>query len=393
MQMSFDNGLIVKCFDGKINETKGFRRIFKEMGVIDVIFSHECYDKSLRGDGRMTLGKETLRDRLHSIDERVVPCRYTEGLLREYGLIIDEINTLKREKKAVILGHTYVVPEILYGVADFVGDSYQLSVSAKETDAEVIVFAAVKFMAETAKILNPSKRVLIPSQHNGCSLADSITAEQVRALREEYPDHMFICYINTSADVKAECDVTVTSSNVVEVMKRAPSDKIYFLPDELMGLNVRRDLEAQGVHKDLKLYKGACHVHKAYRKEDIDALKQEHPGVRVIAHPECDRSVASSSDFVGSTSQMMGYVTESREAKFFVLSECGLTARMQMEHPDKHFIGTCNMCEYMKANTLVDILRVLKTPKQRDIITVNPTVQQRALSSLEKMFYYSQAIG
>src|SRR3989338_1170974 len=194
-------------------------------------------------------------------------CHYSLKKCEELVSVVNEINALKEENNAVILAHSYVSPEITYGVADFVGDSYGLSKDAMATKATTIVFAAVRFMGETAKILNPEKEVLIPSVLDGCSLADSITAEQVVTLRKQFPGYTFICYVNTSAEVKAECDVCVTSANVYKIAKNFPNDKIYFLPDKLMGQNLAIEMNKQGVKKDIRYYDGTCYVHETYDPE------------------------------------------------------------------------------------------------------------------------------
>ena len=195
-------------------------------------------------------------------------CQYSLRKCEELVPVINEINELKEEKNAVILAHSYISPEIIYGVSDFVGDSYKLSRDALATSASTIVFVAVRFMGETAKILNPEKEVLVPAVLDGCSLADSIQADTVRDLRRQYPDYTFICYINTTAQVKAECDITVTSANVYKVAKNIPNDKIYFLPDKFMGQNLKNYMERQGIKKDIKFFSGTCYVHEDYGMDE-----------------------------------------------------------------------------------------------------------------------------
>ena len=318
-------------------------------------------------------------------------CRFTLDKCREITPLINEINELKAQKNAVILAHSYVSPDILYGVADFKGDSYKLSKDASETDADIIVFSAVRFMAETAKILSPSKKVLIPSQFNGCSLADSINAEDVRQLKKQYSKHVFVCYINTTADVKAECHTCVTSSNVYDIIEKIPSDKIYFLPDKLMGENIKTEMATRGVKKEILLYDGTCYVHEQYDPELIEYLRLEYPKLKVLSHPECSPQVASLSDFVGSTSQMMRYVKEDRGDTYFLLTECGLTARLEVEAPHKQFVGSCTQCRYMKSNTIEDIHRVLKNPRPFDEVILDAKISHKALMSIEKMFEYVES--
>lgn len=318
---------------------------------------------------------------------------YTLERCREMAPLIDEINTLKREKNAVILTHYYVHPEITSGVGDFVGDSYKLAKDAKGTDADIIVFAAVKFMAETAKILNPDKTVYVPSKTNGCSLADAITDEDVRRLRDEYPEHIFICYINTSAAVKAECDVCVTSSNVYDIVERLPTDKIYFLPDKLMGENVQDEMKARGVDKDVQIYSATCYVHQQFDLDRVQRLKGKYPGLKVLSHPECSPDIIAEADHVASTKGMMQYLRETDDEAYLLLTECGLAGRAQVEMPHKEFIGPCVECRYMKSNRLEDILRVLKNPDEEDQIEIDADVRERALSCINAMFTYAEMKG
>lgn len=317
-------------------------------------------------------------------------CQYSLKKCEEFVPIINEIRALKEEKNAVVLVHSYVTPEILYGVGDYVGDSYALSKNAMETNADVIVFAAVRFMAETAKILNPEKEVFIPALLDGCTLADAITAEDVRRLRKEYPDHTFVCYINTTAQVKAECDVCVTSANVNKIVQNIPNEKIYFLPDKLMGYNLAEDMKKRGVKKDIKFYSGTCYVHEEYTSEDILKIRLEYPGAKIVSHPECKPEIIRESDFVGSTTQMLNYMLETESEEFLMLTECGLSSRLQVEFPKKKLVGSCTLCRYMKSNRLEDILRVLKEPTDRDRITIDEGVRKRALRSINAMFDYTQ---
>ena len=316
-------------------------------------------------------------------------CQYSLRKCEELVPIINEINELKEEKNAVILAHSYISPEIIYGVSDFVGDSYKLSRDALTTKAKTIVFVAVRFMGETAKILNPEKEVLIPAALDGCSLADSIQADAVRDLRRQYPDYTFICYINTSAQVKAECDITVTSANVYKIAKDVPNNKIYFLPDKFMGQNLKNYMERNGIKKDIKFYTGTCYVHEDYGMDDILKVKLEYPDAKIVSHPECNSAIIDNSDFVGSTEQMLGYMKETSSKQFLMLTECGLSARLQSEFPDKQLVGSCTMCKYMKSNTLQDILRALKNPLARDRVILDEPTRLRALKTIEAMFRYA----
>ncbi len=329
---------------------------------------------------------DQLYEKLKNIKVGANICLFTQEKCQKIAPIVDEINQLKKEKNAIILAHSYVSPEIIYGVADAVGDSYELSKKAQDTTADTIVFAAVRFMADTAKLLNPTKTVLIPGQNNGCSLADSITADDVKALKAQYPEYTFVCYINTSATVKAQCDVCVTSSNVYKIVETIPNDKIYFLPDKLMAQNIIDDLAKKGIKKDIQYWDGTCYVHEDYDTEMIEFLRVQYPGVEVLSHPECNSGVLKHSDYVGSTSQMVTHVKQSPKSTFFLLTECGLTNRLQSEVPNKTFVGTCTMCKYMKSNTLEDIKRVLTQPKSEDIISIDEETQRKALKTILEMF-------
>jgi quinolinate synthase len=334
---------------------------------------------------------EELFQKLGDVRINSQACTYTLEKCETLVPIINAINALKKERNAVILAHSYVSPEILYGVADFTGDSYGLSKDAQRTTADTIVFAAVRFMGETAKILNPSKEVLIPGDDPACSLADAVTGDDVRRLRKAYPNHAFVCYINTTAEVKAECDICVTSSNVYDIVAAWPNDKIVFLPDRLMGQNLQVEMARRGVAKEIVLYDGVCYVHEQYNPETIQHMRVKFPGVKVVSHPECPPSVLKASDYVGSTTQMMDYVAKSKAEKFLMLTECGLSGRLQVEFPEKHFVGSCTMCRYMKSNTLQSILRVLVKPRPEDRITLDEGIRLRALRSIEAMFQYAEA--
>jgi quinolinate synthase len=331
---------------------------------------------------------ETLFERLKNV--RTGLCAYSHERCQSLVPVVNEILSLKKQKNAVILAHSYVSPDIIYTVADFTGDSYGLSKDAARTQADTIVFAAVKFMGETAKILNPGKEVLIPNELNGCTLADAVTGDDVRCLKKNHPDHTFVCYINTTAEVKAECDVCVTSSNVYKIVEAIPNDKIYFLPDKLMGKNLQNAMKQRGVKKEILLYEGTCYVHEEYRAENIPPLRRQYPAVKVLSHPECSPEVVAHSDYVGSTTQMIDYVKQSKDTTFFMLTECGLISRLQVEMPDKKFVGTCSLCRYMKSNTLEDIRRVLKNPRPQDRIAIDESVRRKALHCIEEMFRYTE---
>jgi quinolinate synthase len=300
-----------------------------------------------------------------------------------------EINRLKQERNAVILAHSYVEPEIIYGVADFRGDSYFLSLKAREAQAKVIVFAGVVFMAETAKILSPGAQVVVPDRGSGCSLADSITGEGVRRLKALYPDATVVCYINSTAEVKAESDVCVTSGNVYHIVANLPARRILFVPDRLMGQNLRDELRRRGVDKEIITSDGTCVVHDQFGAADIAAARAQFPGLQVVAHPECTPEVAAAADFVGSTGAMMKYVKTTAAPYFLMLTECGLVGRLQVEAAEKAFIAGCRLCPYMKLNSLEKVRDALLAPRPDQIVTLDEPMRWRAARCIERMFELS----
>ena len=304
-----------------------------------------------------------------------------------------EINRLKREQNAVILAHSYVEPEIIYGVGDFKGDSYFLSLKAREAKADKIVFAGVVFMAETAKILSPHATVVVPDHHSGCSLADSITGEDVRRLKGLYPDAAVVCYINSTAEVKAESDVCVTSGNVYDIVAQLPQSRILFVPDRLMADNVRAELKRRGVPKEIIASDGTCIVHDQFTAADVVAARAKYPGLKVVAHPECTAEVAAVADYVGSTGGMMKYVKTSGAPYYLMLTECGLVGRLQVEDPEKRFIGGCRLCPYMKLNSLEKIHQALVAPRPDQIVTLDEGLRQRAAHAIERMFELTPKAG
>jgi quinolinate synthase len=297
-----------------------------------------------------------------------------------------EINRLKREQDAVILTHSYVEPEIIYGVGDFKGDSYFLSLKARESKAKKIVFAGVVFMAETAKILSPHATVVVPDRGSGCSLADSINGDGVRRLKMLYPDATVVCYINSTAEVKAESDVCVTSGNVYDIIAQLPERRILFVPDRLMADNVRVELKHRGVDKEIIASDGTCIVHDQFDPALIAGARARFPGLKVVAHPECTAGVAAAADFVGSTGAMMKYVKNTPAPYFLMLTECGLVGRLQVEDPEKRFIGGCRLCPYMKLNSLEKVRDALAAPRPDQIVTLDEDVRRRAARCIERMF-------
>lgn len=295
-----------------------------------------------------------------------------------------EINQLKREKNAIILAHSYQTPDIMYGVADFLGDSYALSMKARETKADIIVFSSVHFMAETVKILNQRKTVLVPAVA-GCSLAESITAVDVRGLKKAHPKAGVVCYINTTADVKAECDAVCTSSNALKIIERMPQKEIIFLPDEFMAKNLQPLTK-----KKLIGWKGRCIVHEEFSPEIIKEIRRQYPDAKILAHSECSPVVINEVDMMGSTKQMLDYVDTSKNEEFMLVTECGLSDRVRVEKPDKKIVGSCALCPYMKEMMLKDILECLKSPRPGQIIDLSEDVIKKAKKSLDRMIKLSK---
>ncbi len=305
---------------------------------------------------------------------------------REIAPLTLEINRLKQEKNAVILTHSYVEPEIIYGVGDFKGDSYYLADQARQAKADVIVFAGVVFMAETAKILSPDALVVVPDRDSGCTLADSINGEDVRNLKTLYPDAAVVCYINCTAEVKAESDVCVTSSNVYNIIAGLPQKRIVFVPDRLMADNIRNELANRGINKEIISSDGTCVVHEEFTAAQIAEARKTFPGLKIVAHPECTEEVANLADFLGSTGEMMKYVKSTNAPYYLMLTECGLVSRLAVEDPEKNFIGGCRLCPYMKMNTLIKIRDALLNPQPRQIITLDTDLSHRAAKCIERMF-------
>ena len=288
------------------------------------------------------------------------------------------IQELKRERNAVILAHNYQTPEIFHGVADIVGDSLALAREAAKTEADVIVLAGVHFMAETAKILNPEKTVLIPDLLAGCSLADSITAADVRGLRAQYPGVPVVTYVNTSADVKAESDICCTSGNAVEVVESLGVPRVIFLPDEYLGRWVAGQTKVEII-----LWKGHCEVHERFTGAEIRSLRESYPGVVVIAHPECPPEVLAAADFVGSTSGMHKHVRDRHPKKVAMITECSMSDNLAAQFPEVEFVRPCNLCPHMKRITLPKIYESLRDLKFE--IQIDPALAGRARQAVERM--------
>ena len=291
---------------------------------------------------------------------------------------IHEINKLKKEKNAVILAHNYQTPEIYHGIADFSADSLALAVEASKTSAEIIVMAGVHFMAETAKLMSPNKKVLLPDMEAGCSLSSSITGKDVRLLKQKYPGVPVVSYVNTSADVKAETDVCCTSANAVKIVNSLGVNKVIFLPDDYLAKYV-----ASQTNVEIISWKGICIVHDQFSKNEIINVRKNNPGIKIIAHPECPPEVIKASDFTGSTSGMINYVKDNQPKKVMMVTECSMSDNIQVENPDVEFIRPCNMCPHMKKITLPKILDCLKN-ETGEIIMDQETISKARLS-VEKM--------
>jgi quinolinate synthase len=299
---------------------------------------------------------------------------------------IHRIRELKAQRNAIILAHNYQTPEIFHGVADLTGDSLALARQAMEADADVIVLAGVHFMAETAKLLNPDKTVLIPDLEAGCSLAESITPEDVRLLRQRYPGVPVVTYVNTSAAVKAECDICCTSANAVEVVESLGAERVIFLPDEYLGQHVARQTEVEVI-----LWRGHCEVHERFTAADIRAFRDSYEDVVVLAHPECPPAVLDEADYVGSTSGMIGYVGAQQPRRVVMVTECSMSDNVAVAHPEVEFVRPCNLCPHMKLITLPKIQRALERLEFR--VEVEPAVAERARRAVERMLEVGRGAG
>ncbi|HBH27066.1 MAG TPA: quinolinate synthase [Rhodospirillaceae bacterium] len=296
--------------------------------------------------------------------------------------LVDEINTLKRAKNAIILAHNYMTPDIFYGVADVVGDSLALAQKAAATDADIIVQAGVHFMAETSKLLCPDKTVLIPDLEAGCSLAASITADDVALIREKYPGAAVVTYVNTSAAVKAASDYCCTSGNALKIVESIPHEEIIFLPDAYLA-----DFVAGKTAKTIRAWKGTCEVHERFTPADITKFRADFPGVVVLAHPECPPEVLAEVDYTGSTAQMQAYVERERPARVVLLTECSMSDNIAAANPDIEMVRTCQLCPHMKRITLPKILRSLKEGVHE--VTIPDGVAVAARRAVQRMLELS----
>jgi len=292
--------------------------------------------------------------------------------------LIEKINRLKKEKNAVILAHNYQTPEIYHGVADIAADSLALAVEATKTSADIIVLCGVHFMAETAKLMSPEKKVLIPDMEAGCSLAASLTGEDVRLLKKKYPGVPVVSYVNTSADVKAETDVCCTSANAVKVVESLKTDKVIFLPDQHLANYVAKQTKVKIIS-----WKGSCIVHEQFSAKEIEDIREANPGIKVIGHPECPSDVLDACDFAGSTGGMIDYVKKNQPKKVMLVTECSMSDNVQADNPNVEFIKPCNLCPYMKKITLQKILNCLEN--ETNEIFIEEKIANAARQSVQRM--------
>lgn len=292
--------------------------------------------------------------------------------------LIEKILELKKEKNACILVHNYQTPEIYHGIADHVGDSLGLARKAAKAECDRILFCGVHFMAETAKLLNPSRKVLIPDLEAGCSLSESITVEDVKALKAKHPGVPVVAYINTEADIKAESDICCTSANAVKVVNSIESDTVIFIPDEYLGKNVQKETA-----KKIITHPGRCMVHEQFTAEDIKNYRKEFPGIEVFAHPECSPEVVEEADHSGSTSVMVDFVRQSKSDKIMLVTECSMSDNIRSLFPDKDFQVPCTICPHMKKITLEKIIKSLKEDVHE--IQIPETVAAKARLAVERM--------
>ena len=291
---------------------------------------------------------------------------------------IYKINKLKKEKNAVILAHNYQTPEIYHGISDFSADSLALAVEAAKTKADIIVMCGVHFMAETAKLMSPEKKVLLPDMNAGCSLSSSITGNDVRNLKKKYPGVPVVSYVNTSAEVKAETDICCTSANAVKIVQSLGVKKVIFLPDDFLAKYVASQTDVEIIS-----WKGTCEVHEQFNDEEINEIRKNNPGIKIIAHPECPPDVIKASDFAGSTSGMIKYVKDNQPEKVMMVTECSMSDNVQIDNPNVKFVRPCNLCPHMKKITLPKVLSCLEN-ETNELIMDKDTIE-KARKSVERM--------
>ncbi len=304
---------------------------------------------------------------------------YPESEIQTYLPLIEEINQLKKAKNTLILGHNYMRPEVLHGISDVVGDSYALAKAASKANQDIILFNGVYFMTESAKILNPQKKVLIADPSAGCSLADGITPEDVRRLKQEHPGAPVVTYINSSAAVKAESDVVCTSSNALKIVSALSEEKIIFIPDRFLAANI-----AMITSKTIIPFQADCEVHRQFTAENVDQARSRFPGLAVLAHPECSTEVTVKADFTGSTSAMIEWIENHPEEKrMLLLTECSMGINILAQTGDREFLGPCQLCPYMQKITLEKIRDTLFF--ERNEVFVDEEIRVKALRSLNRM--------
>ena len=292
--------------------------------------------------------------------------------------LIHKINMLKKQKNAVLLAHNYQTPEIFHGVADIAADSLALAIEAEKTEADIIVLCGVHFMAETAKLMNPYKKVLLPDMNAGCSLASSITGKDVKLLKEKYPGVPVVTYVNTSAEVKAESDICCTSANAVRVVESLGVNKVIFLPDQYLAKYVSTKTKVQIIS-----WIGTCIVHERFSSQEIEDIKKQNPEIVILSHPECPAEVIAASDYTGSTSGMSKYVKKNQPNKVMLVTECSMSDNVQVDNPNVQFIKPCNLCPHMKRITLSNILDCLE--KETNEILIPEIISKRARRAVERM--------
>ena len=292
--------------------------------------------------------------------------------------LIHKINMLKKEKNAVVLAHNYQTPEIFHGIADIAADSLALAVEAEKTNADIIVLCGVHFMAETAKLMNPSKKVLLPDMEAGCSLSSSITGKDVKLLKEKYPSVPVVTYVNTSAEVKAESDICCTSANAVRVVESLGVDKVIFLPDQYLAKYVSTKTKVQIIS-----WVGTCIVHERFSAQEIKDIRKQNPEIVILSHPECPAEVIAASDYTGSTSGMSKYVKNNQPSKVMLVTECSMSDNVQVDNPNVQFIKPCNLCPHMKTITLPKVLDCLE--KETNEILIPEIISRKARKAVERM--------
>jgi quinolinate synthase len=369
------------------NEKNWVNHVEKIVGKFDVVYTgNKLVTKLFKAKKykvktikkNIDLSASEIRQETARLYEKLHHTCYTEADCERIAPLTLEINRLKKKQNTVILAHSYQTPDIMYGVADYIGDSYGLSKIAKKIKAKTIIFCSVYFMGETVKILNPQKEVLVPAI-SGCSLAESITAIDVKKIKKQHPGVPVVCYINTYAQVKAESDIVCTSANALKVIKSLPNDEVIFIPDKLMGKNLQALTK-----KKLILWDGTCTVHENFNAGSILKLRKQFPKAKILTHTECNPAVVEHADMAGSTTNIIDYVAKHND-EVMLVTECGITDRVRTEFPNRHIVGACNLCPYMKKIKLEDVLQVLKKPRTKQKVKIPQNMLRKAKISVEKM--------